>query len=69
MTTDEQGRIRIRLKGLNGGIPELGWATSAPGNEFERAGGYTVEWDDGYKDEELTRWYFDNDDMFDLEYA
>jgi hypothetical protein len=63
MAVDENGRIRVVLDGEN---PEYGWATSAPGNLVERDGGYTVEWDDGYADYPMTRWYFDNGDMFDI---
>lgn len=67
MTTDDRGRIRIRLAGGTAEGDCYGWATSAPGNEVERNGGYTVEWDDGVTDDPITRWYFDNGDYFDLE--
>lgn len=65
--TDDIGRIRVRLTGKGHSSAEYGWATSAPGNEVERHGGYTIEWDDGYQDHPYTRWYFDNGDMFDIE--
>lgn len=58
MTTDEQGRIRVRTLDT---IPEYGWATSSPGNEWNEPGGYTVEWDDGYEDLDITRWYIGGD--------
>lgn len=68
--TDEQGRIRVYLPGGGTAATDhgdvYGWATSAPGNQWERDGGYTVEWDDGVKDVDITRWYFDNGDIFDI---
>lgn len=56
--TDESGRIRVYLTGFN---PLYGWATSAPATDFRPAGGYTVEWDDGWVDHPSTRWYFGGD--------
>lgn len=67
--TDEQGRIRVVLPG-GGTAPNdfnsvYGWATSAPGNGIFPAGGYTVEWDDGWNDNEFTRYFF-GDDVYDI---
>lgn len=67
MTTDAHGRIRIRLVQSNPLDPSsYGWATSAPASAVDRAG-YTVEWDDGYKDHPETRWHFEDDGLFNLE--
>ena len=64
--TDAHGRIRVVLEGGVHHGDCYGWATSAPGNHINRAGGYTVSWDDGVRDHEDTRWYFDNGDIFDI---
>jgi len=50
-------RIRIRIKAQ----PESeGWATLT-------AGGFTVEWDDGFVDYPATRYNFYGDGIFNLE--
>lgn len=68
--TDDIGRIRILLRGttfdaanIEGLAGIYGWATSAPANAIYPAGGYTVEWDDGWEDDERTRWFFDSEDF------
>lgn len=58
----EQG-LRVVLPGKN---PLYGWATSAPGNDINPPGGYTVIWEDDWEDHPDTRWYLDSGDIMEI---
>lgn len=54
-------RIRVRIAAAKTQNDKKAWATKAEG------GGYTLEWDDGFKDLPATRWHFEGDGTFNLE--
>lgn len=59
-----EDRLRVGIKQsiqYNAQPTLLAWATPA-----EDGNGYTLIWDDGFKDYEHTRWHFEGDGQFDL---
>lgn len=57
----ERIKVRLEASSKNGGALEA-WATAC-----EDGDGYSLEWDDGFKDVANTRWHFEGDGWFNLE--